>query len=126
MAIDAEHHHVFSVCHNKLMTVLDTVTGKIVSTVPIGGYVDGAGYDGATGLIFSSNGEGTLTVIGQSSADEFRVLQTVKTQPGARTMTIDPQTHIVYLSTGTLIPPKEKGGRYGVVKNTFAVLEVGS
>ncbi|HKI75144.1 MAG TPA: YncE family protein [Pseudomonadales bacterium] len=118
-------HYVISVCHNKLMTILDAASGKVIETLRIGGYVDGAGYDPATGMVFSSNGIGTLTIARQESPGKFAVVQTVETEPGARTMTIDPKTHDVYLSTGKLIMPKEKGGRYGVVKDSFGLLEVG-
>lgn len=104
MAIDVAHNRIFSVCGNKLMTVLDIQTGKIIATVPIGDRCDGAGFDKDTGLAFASNGEGTLTVVQETSTAKFEVAETVATQSGARTMTIDPKTHNVYLPVGPFTP----------------------
>ncbi len=63
MGVDTEHHPVFSGCHNKVMAVLDTEIGRVVATVPIGAGVDGNGFNPQTGLAFSANGDGTLTVV---------------------------------------------------------------
>jgi DNA-binding beta-propeller fold protein YncE len=130
MAIDAEHGRVFSGCRNKIMAILDTKTGKVIATTPIGKGVDGNGFDPGTGLIFSSNGEGTLTVARESSPGRFDVVQTVKTQVGARTMAIDTKTHNIYLPTATfsapppLTPPGPRT-RPQIVKDSFVVLVVG-
>ena len=97
LAVDAQHHLVFSGCHNKVMTVLDVAEGKVVATVPIGSYVDGNGFDPGTGLAFSSNGDGTLTVARQTAPGKFEAAN-VKTEPGARTMALDLNTHYVYLA----------------------------
>jgi DNA-binding beta-propeller fold protein YncE len=99
LAIDIENGRLFSVCANKVMTVVDSISGKLVTTVPIGNHPDAAAFDPATHLVFSSNGEGTLTVIHQESPDKYTVLQTVPTAPSARTMTLDPKSHTVYLVT---------------------------
>ena len=106
LALDARHHHVFSVCGNKLMTILDLRTGK-VATLPIGQGADGAAFDPETRLIFSSNGEGTVTVAREVAKGKFEVLQTVPTQRGARTMAIDLQTHNLYLPTALFGPAPE-------------------
>lgn len=101
MAIDIAKHRIFSACGNKIMTVLDTETGKVIATVPIGAGCDGVSFDSETGLVFCSNGEdGTLTVVKEISTDKFEVAQTIATQRGARTITIDPKTHNVYMSAG--------------------------
>jgi DNA-binding beta-propeller fold protein YncE len=101
MAIDIARHRVFSACGNKIMTVLDTETGKVIATVPIGAGCDGVSFDSETGLIFCANGEdGTLTVVKETSTGNFEVAQTIATQRGARTITIDPKTHNVYMSAG--------------------------
>ncbi|HEU4584416.1 MAG TPA: hypothetical protein VFR95_01645, partial [Gemmatimonadaceae bacterium] len=71
--------------------------GKLDTTVPIGSGVDGARFDPATGDAFASNGEGTLTVVRESSPSEFRVAQTVPTISGARTLELDPRNHRVYV-----------------------------
>jgi DNA-binding beta-propeller fold protein YncE len=99
LAIDALHHRLFSVCENKVMVVVDTATGKLIAHVPIGARVDAAAYDPKTQLAFASCGDGTLTVVSEKSPDDFAVVQTVTTRPGARTMTLDPVSHRVFLPT---------------------------
>jgi len=73
--------------------------GKVVTTLPIGSGTDAAAFDPETGFAFSSNGEGTLTVIHEDSPDKFSVVETVPTQVRARTMTLDTKTHQVYTVT---------------------------
>ena len=129
MGLDAAHGRVFSGCHNKLMTVLDLKTGKVVAAVPIGAKVDGNGFDAGTGLAFSSNGDGTLTVAAEVSPGKF-VVQTVSTQPGSRTMAIDPLTHNIYLPAAQFVPPKGAGEagsklRPEMVPGSFELLVVG-
>jgi DNA-binding beta-propeller fold protein YncE len=125
IAIDPEHRRLFSGCHNKLMTVLDVESGKVIATVPIGERVDGNGFDHGLGLAFSSNGDGTLTVVRESSPGKFEVAETVATQIGARTMAIDPKTHNIYLPTAEFVPTKEPKTRPTIVDNSFVVLVVG-
>ncbi len=125
IAIDREHHRVFSGCHNKLMTVLDVESGKVVATVPIGERVDGNGFVQEFGLAFSANGDGTLTVVRESSPGKFEVAGTVTTQAGARTMAIDPKTHNIYLPTAEFAPATEPKARPTIVENSFVVLVVG-
>ena len=103
LAIDRAHRRLFSVCGNKVMTISDPDAGKVVAHVPIGEGSDGAGFDPGTGLAFSSNGEGTLTVV-QQNAGKYEVAQTVTTERGARTMAVDPTTHNVYLPTARFGP----------------------
>jgi DNA-binding beta-propeller fold protein YncE len=130
MALDAEHHRVYSGCHNKVMTILDTDTGKVIATVPIGEGVDGNGFDPQTGLAFSSNGDGTLTVVRESSAGKFEVVETVATQRGSRTMAIDPKTHNIYLpaaqfSLQTTSTAEGSRPRPTMIKGSFSVIVVG-
>ncbi|MGD0821987.1 MAG: YncE family protein [Desulfomonilia bacterium] len=130
MGLDAEHHRVYSGCHNKVMAILDTETGKVIATVPIGEGVDGNGFDPKTGLAFSSNGDGTLTVVWESSPGRFEVGETVTTQPGSRTMAIDLKTHNIYLPAAQFSPQKAstaEGSRQRptMIKDSFAVLVVG-
>jgi DNA-binding beta-propeller fold protein YncE len=129
MAIDIEHHRVFSGCHNKIMTVLDVGAGKVIATIPIGEGVDANAFDPDTGFAFSSNGDGTLTVVRESSSGKFEV-ETVPTQRGARTMALDFKTHKVYLPTAEFAPdPASPEGapkpRPSMIKNSFSVLVVG-
>ena len=95
MAIDREHRRLFIGCHNQMMAVMDADTGKVVATPAIGKGVDANRFDPATGLAFSSNGDGTLTVVHEDSADKFTVVDNVQTQRGARTMALDTKTHNV-------------------------------
>jgi len=112
------------------MIILNSDNGKIVAQVPIGKRVDGAVFDPASHSAISSNGEGTITVVQEISPSEFKVLETVKTEPGARTITIDPKTHHLFLSTAqygsTPAPTTENPNpRPSVVPGTFMVLELG-
>ncbi|MCM0083162.1 hypothetical protein L4X63_16375 [Geomonas sp. Red32] len=130
MGLDVQHGRVFSGCHNKIMTVLDVNSGKVIGAVPIGAKVDGNGYDAETGLAFSSNGDGTLTIAHEVSPGRFGVLQTVPTQRGARTMAIDPTTHNVYLPAAQFSEAKATGAtgatqRPEMIKDTFEILVVG-
>lgn len=129
MGLDADHHHVFSGCHNKIMTILDTDTGKLMATVPIGEGVDGNGFDAGKELAFSSNGDGTLTIVRELAPGEFTVGETVATQRGARTMAIDPKTHYIYLPAAKFLPlsssPEGAKSRPVMIKDSFEVLVVG-
>ena len=99
LAIDRTHHLLFSVASNKKMIVSDYEAGKVVADVPIGEGPDAAGFDRETQYAFSSNGrDGTLTVVHEDAPDKFTVVDNVKTQQSARTMSLDPKTHRIYLS----------------------------
>jgi DNA-binding beta-propeller fold protein YncE len=100
LAIDLEHHRLFAVCENKKMVMLDSTNGKVVATVPIGSGTDAAGFDPETQLAFSSNGEGTITIAHEDSPNKLTVVQTLKTERGARTMALDPKTHKIYQAVG--------------------------
>jgi DNA-binding beta-propeller fold protein YncE len=121
LALDNENHRLFSVCGNKLMTVTDAVTGKVITTVAIGDGCDGVTYDVANKCIFTSNGEGTMTVIQQVSADEYKVLENFATLPGARTITMAKTSHHIYLPAGEYMPGT---GRRPVKPNTFRVIDI--
>jgi DNA-binding beta-propeller fold protein YncE len=102
MAIDLEHHRLFMGCDNKKMVMMDSTSGKVLATVPIGAGVDANAFDPGTQLAFSSNGEdGNTTIAKEVSADKLTVVQTLKTVVGARTMTLDPRTHNIYLPAPT-------------------------
>jgi len=130
MGFDVEHHRVYSGCHNKVMTILDTETGKVIAVVPIGAGVDGNGFDPKRGLAFSANGEGTLTVVRESAPGKFEVAEIVTTQSGARTMVIDPNTHNIYLPVAQFSPQATSTAegskvRPTMIKGSFEVLVVG-
>jgi len=106
MAIDTAHHRLFIGCDNSKMVVMDSTSGKVVTTVPIGEGVDANAFDPGTQLAFAScGGSGTVTIAHEDSPDKLTVVQTLKTAAGARTMTIDPKTHKIYLSVGQRTGP---------------------
>jgi DNA-binding beta-propeller fold protein YncE len=109
LAMDLKHRRLFSGCHNKVMAITDADSGKVVATVPIGVGVDANGFDPGTDLAFSSNGDGTLTVVHEDAPDKFTVVQNAETQRGARTMALDTSNHDVYLVTAEFEeqPPAE-------------------
>ena len=129
LAIDLVTNRLFSVCGNNLMIIVNAINGKIIKTLPIGSGCDGVVFDPKKNLIFSSNGEGTITVVKEGNANTFSVLETVKTQKGARTIALNKTTNQLYLSTAgfgakpepTAENPKP---RAGILPNSFVVLVV--
>ncbi len=121
LAIDTAHHVLFSVCRNQLMTMSDTQSGKVVASVPIGSGADAARYDAGTGDAFASTGgDGAITVVHEDSPTQFKVVQTVTTQRGARTMEIDPGTHRLYTVTADFKPaPPGQRRRPELVPGSF-------
>ena len=103
LAIDAKNRRLFSGCNgNSKMVVMDADKGTVLATVDIGRGSDGCGFDPARGLAYSANGgDGTVTVIGEPEPGKFKVVATIPTQATARTMTLDPKTHRLYLSAAT-------------------------
>jgi YVTN family beta-propeller protein len=101
MAIDVVHHRLILGCGNQKMIVMDNTNGKVVADVPAGPGIDAAAFDAGTQLAFTSNGgDGTVTIAHEDTPDKFTVVQTLKTERGARTMTLDPKTHKIYLASG--------------------------
>jgi YVTN family beta-propeller protein len=130
IALDAGHHRLFAGCHNKMMVMLDTESGKVVGSVPIGAGVDGCAFDDATQLAFASCGDGSTTIAREEAPDKLTVLQTLKTERGARTMTLDPKTHRIYLPSAQFQAPPSPSpgmspGRPSVVPNTLKLLVYG-
>jgi DNA-binding beta-propeller fold protein YncE len=99
MAMDRPNRRLFLGCRSKVMAVMNADTGQVITTLPIGDHVDATAFDSATGLIFNSNGEGTITVVHQESLDKYSVVENVKTLHRAKTMALDPKTHQLFLST---------------------------
>jgi DNA-binding beta-propeller fold protein YncE len=129
LAIDIENHRLFSVCGNKLMIVLDADHGNVVAKVDIGDRVDGVSYDPEFKRIYSSNGDGTLTVVSEESKDSYKVVENFPTQKGARTITLNKKTHRIYLPTAEYetAPAATKENprpRPAVKANTFTILEI--
>jgi DNA-binding beta-propeller fold protein YncE len=126
MAIDAARSRLFVGCRNRELIVMNSDTGKVVTTLPIGEGVDAIRFDPETNLVFCSNGDGTLTVVHEDSADVYSVIANVPTQRGARTMELDPKTHRVYLVTAQLGPqPTQPHTPPEMVPGTFELLVFG-
>jgi YVTN family beta-propeller protein len=123
MALDPKSRRLLSVCSNRMMAVSDPDAGKVVATPAIGAGSDGAAFDPGTGYGFSSNGDGTLTVVQQTNG-KWEVLENIATERGARTIAIDEKTHKIYLPTAKTAP-SQGGGRATFLPNTFKVLVVG-
>ena len=131
LAIDRVHRRLFSVCDGGIMAITDAQSGKQVARVPIGDGPDAAAFDAKRGLVFSSNGDGTLTVVRQDSADHYTVQATVPTQRGARTMALDAAGGRVYLVSADFGPPpaatsEQPHPRPVAIPDTFTVLLVGA
>lgn len=126
LAMDSKDGVLFSVCDNKMMTVTDIKSLKVVAMPAIGANPDAAGFDPGAGLAFSSNGEGTLTIV-KEVGGKWQAVDTVQTERGARTMTVDPRTHRVYLLAAEYGPPQagDKKGRPSILPDSFHVLVVG-
>ena len=98
LALDAANHRLFSACRSKHLVVLNSDTGEVVAVVPIGAGVDGADYDPALRRVYTANGIGTMTVIQQESADQYRVLENATTHFGGHSLVIDRATHRIYVA----------------------------
>jgi len=125
MALDTAHHRLFSGCRSGVMAISDYQAGKLVTTVPIGSGVDGAGYDAASGDAFASNADGTLTVIHQDTPDQYRIAETVQTPQGSRNMGLDPTNHRAFLVSAKFGPAPAGGrGRAPILPGTFTLLVI--
>jgi YVTN family beta-propeller protein len=128
LAMDVAHRRLFAGCHNEMMAVLDADSGKVVATPAIGDGVDANAFDPGTGFAFASNGmSATLTVVREDAPDKFSVVENVVTQRGARTMTLDPKSHEVYVVTSDFAPAPPSANenprpRMMAVPGTFVVL----
>ncbi|MBV8977677.1 MAG: YncE family protein [Alphaproteobacteria bacterium] len=114
IAVDAAAARIFATCINKVMVVVDANSGAPVATLPIGAGSDGAAFDPVRRRAFSSNSDGTLTVVEEKSGDNFSVLANVPTARGARTIALDPKTGRVFLPVADIAridPPEKPGGR---------------
>jgi DNA-binding beta-propeller fold protein YncE len=131
LAFDVKNHVLFVACRNTpTMVILNAETGKVITTLPIGTGVDGAAFNPATMEAFSSQGDGTLSVIKESSPTSFAVEQTVETKVSAKTLTLDGKTNRILLIAAEFgaAPAPAGGGRAGrgpMVPDSFSILAVG-
>jgi YVTN family beta-propeller protein len=109
MAFDPQNRRIFAGCRGgQLMVVLDADSGKVITTAPIGERVDAAAFDSATKLVFLSTGGGTTSVFHQDSADKYTLVDTLTTNPGSKTMGLDPKTHHLFV-------PANLGGQFTIL-----------
>ena len=131
LAMDAKNRILFASCRNPTnMVILNADNGKIITTLPIGGLSDGALFNPATMEAFSSQGDGTLTIVKENSPTSFVVEQTLQTMMGARTSTLDTKTNRIILIAAEFSPPPPTppGGRAGrgqIIPDSFTILMVG-
>lgn len=125
LAYDAKTKRLFAGCE-KLLMVIDATNGKIVDKITIGDGCDGVAFDPASKNIFTSNGEGTMTVIHEESADKYSVVENIVTKQGARTIALDKASGLIYLPTADFeaMEPGAKG-RPKMKAGTFQILVVG-
>jgi len=133
LAIDVANQVLFATCRKtQNMVILSSVTGEVLSVLPIGKGNDGAFFNPSTGEVFSSQGDGTLTIVKEKAPNEFKVEQTLATHPNARTLSLDESTGKIYLVTADFLPPASpqsvvqgRPNRGPMVPNSFKVLVVG-
>jgi YVTN family beta-propeller protein len=128
LALDVKNHRLFLVCGNKLMMIVDSETGKVVASLPIGDGADGVAFDPGNERAYSSNGDGTITVVQGQNGIGYKVLETIPTQARARTIAVDTKTHHLYLPTAEFesAPAGEETEkkRPPMKKGSFCILDV--
>jgi DNA-binding beta-propeller fold protein YncE len=126
IAMDREHRRLFVGGRDpKILVVMDADTGKVLQTFPIGDRVDGNVFDPATGVVASSTREGTLHLFHEDSPDKFSVVETIKTEFGAKTMALDPNTHNIYVDTSDFAPGSATAAHPTATSGTFHLLIYG-
>lgn len=125
LALDKASNRLFAGC-DKLLVVMDATNGTIIDKLPIGDGCDGVAFDPGTNMIYTSNGEGTLSVIHEDYADRYTLVENVATKKYARTITLDKETHLIYLPTADMEKqdPNQKG-RPKMIPGSFQVLVIG-
>ncbi len=131
IAMDVQHHRLFSAGRNpQMLVVLDSDSGKVLQSFPISAGADAAAYEAETGLIFVSTREGMVHVFHEDSPDKFSETETIKTEFGAKTMGLDTKTHNLFLDTADFAPaPAPTTDRphpqKAAIQGTFHVLVYG-
>ena len=129
LAMDSLTNRIFAGCNNRLLIILDASSGKVVTQLPIGDHIDGVSFDPGLKRVYSSGGDGTLTVVQEDSPNQFRILTTVATKKGARTNALSAKTHHLYLPSADYGPTpvattENPKPRPSILAGTFAVLDV--
>jgi DNA-binding beta-propeller fold protein YncE len=121
LAIDAANSRLFIGCRSKVLAVMDTTSGKVITTLPIGDRVDAVAFDADNNLIFASNGDGTVSVVHQKTSAQYESLGDIQTQKSAKTMAFDPKTKRLFLSAAEMAP---SGGRSRPKPGSFNIVVV--
>jgi len=127
LAIDPANSRLFIGCRSKVLAVMDSTSGKVITTLPIGERVDAVAFDPETNLIFASNGDGTVSVIRQKSPNEYELVGSIPTQRGAKTMAYDAKAKRLFLTTAEMEQAPAANGKTGRMRpkpGTFTVLVV--
>jgi YVTN family beta-propeller protein len=125
LAIDRSRHTLFSACANKVLAIVDSDSGKVVQTLPIGDDCDAVALDPETGNVFASNGEGMLTIIHRDASQKYAIEQNLPSMPGSKTMALDPSTHKIYIPSAKFTGSPTGHPRPSVVPGSIEVLVVG-
>lgn len=121
LAIDKKTNTAFASCGNQKLVVVNLSSGNVVQAIAIGDDCDAAAFDPDTGLVFASNGEGTLTMIGKDQEGSYRVQQTVTTEPGSKTMALDSASHNLYIPAAKFSGPPTQRPRPKIIPDSFEV-----
>ena len=129
LAIDNKTHRLFSGCANKMMVIMNSENGKVLANLPIGEGCDGVAFDPEKKCAYSTNGEGTMTIVKEENPNTFKILETISTQKGARTIGLNTTTHQIYTPTAEYEarpePTKENPKPRSKIKlNSFVVLVI--
>jgi YVTN family beta-propeller protein len=125
LSIDIKTKRLFAGCKNMLV-VINAMNGSVIDSLPIGKGCDGTAFDPSTGMIYASCGDGTLTAIREENADHFSIVENIFTKKGARTLSLDNSTHLIYLPVAEFEPLQPgQTGRAKTIDGTFKVLVVG-
>ncbi|HEV7231967.1 MAG TPA: YncE family protein [Bacteroidia bacterium] len=126
LALDNKNHRLFMVCGNQLMMILDAENGKVIAKLPIGDGADGVAFDPSLERAYSSNGDGTVTVVQGEKGGNYKVLETITTQRGARTIAVDTETHHIFMPTAEFETPAagDEKKRPTMKKGSFMILDI--
>ena len=127
LAIDVPNSRLFIGCRSKVLAVMDAKSGRVITTVPIGDRVDAVAFDADNKLIFASNGDGTVSVVRQKSANEYESVGDIQTQKSAKTMAFDPKSKRLFLSAAEMQSAPATGGQRARMRprpGSFSVLVV--
>ena len=124
LALDLRNRMAFASCGNRKLVVISLAEGKVRQTLPIGDDCDAVAFDPKSGMVFASNGEGTLTVIGKARDGSYQVHQTLPTRPGSKTMALDTSNQHLYVPAARFTGPPTAKPRPQVVPGSFEILVI--